>query len=78
MKKKNQINLADNTQGLITTKQTRPKPVASASPHPITPAYVKRIIYETKKKPKSTLGGGDVLAIYVMVIGRLHSNPDIG
>ena len=33
--------LADNTQGLITTKQTKPRPVASAPPHPITPAYVK-------------------------------------
>ena len=29
--------LADNTRGLI-TKQTKPRPVASAAPHPITPA----------------------------------------
>ena len=27
----------DNTRGLITTKQTKPRPVASATPHPITP-----------------------------------------
>ena len=27
--------LADNTQGLITTKQTKPLPVVSATPHPI-------------------------------------------
>ena len=31
--------LADSTRGLITTKQTKPRPVAS--PHPITPAYSK-------------------------------------
>ena len=43
MKKKPKSTLlADNTQGLITTKQTKPRPVASATPHPITPAYVKR------------------------------------
>ena len=31
--------LADNTQGLITTKQTTPRPVAFAAPHPITPTW---------------------------------------
>ena len=28
--------MADNAQGLITTKQTQSRPVASAAPHPIT------------------------------------------
>ena len=32
--------LADNTE-LITTKQTKPGPVASAAPHPITPEKEK-------------------------------------
>ena len=32
--------LADNTRNLITTKQTKLRPVASAAPHPITPAHV--------------------------------------
>ena len=31
--------LADNTRGLVTTKQAKPRPVASAAPHPITPTY---------------------------------------
>ena len=30
--------LLANTRGLITTKQTKPRPVASAAPHLITPA----------------------------------------
>ena len=34
-KKPKSTLLADNTQGLITTKQTKPRPVASAAPHPI-------------------------------------------
>ena len=36
--------LADNTLGLITTKQTKPKSVASAALHPITPGMVKKEI----------------------------------
>ena len=32
--------LADNARGLTTTKQTKPRPVASAAPHPITPVYL--------------------------------------
>ena len=34
-KKPKSTLLADNTQGLITTKQTTPRPVASAAPRPI-------------------------------------------
>ena len=37
-KKPNSTLLADNTRGLITTKQTKSRPVASAASHPITPA----------------------------------------
>ena len=37
-KKPKSTLLADNKQGLITTKQTKPKPVASRAPHSITPA----------------------------------------
>ena len=36
-KRPKQTLLADNTWGLITKKQTKPRPVASAAPHPITP-----------------------------------------
>ena len=36
----NSTLLADNTRGLIKTKQTKSRPVASASPHLITPAHV--------------------------------------
>ena len=37
--------LADNnTLGLITTKQTKPGPAASAAPHPTTPAKYNRRI----------------------------------
>ena len=44
--------LADNILGLITAKQTKLRPVATAAPHPITPAYggVNGKIYENKKK----------------------------
>ena len=43
--------LADNTQGLITTKQTKPRPVASAASHPITPAYGrKRKLWKKKRE----------------------------
>ena len=34
-KAQNQLLLANNTRGLITTKQTKPRPVAFAAPHPI-------------------------------------------
>ena len=40
-KKPKSTLLADNTQGLITTKQTKPGPVASAAPYHITPADVR-------------------------------------
>ena len=43
-KKPKSALLADNTQGLITTKQTKPKPVASAAPHLIK-AYVYPLNY---------------------------------
>ena len=36
--------LADNTRGLTTTKQIKPRPVAFAAPHPSTPAYVKNVL----------------------------------
>ena len=46
--------LADNTQGFITMKQTKPRPVASAASYPITPAYIK-LENLSIKKPKITL-----------------------
>ena len=50
MKQKKSTLLADNTQGLITTK------VASAAPHPITPAYGKMVKFMKQKKSlESTL-----------------------
>ena len=39
-KKTKSTLLASNTQGLMTTKQTKPRPVASAALHPITTVYV--------------------------------------
>ena len=39
--------MADNTRGLTTTKQTKPRPIASVAPHPITPAYKNwKILYK--------------------------------
>mgnify|MGYP003571762714 CR=1 FL=1 len=40
MKLEKSTLLADDTRGLINTKQTKPRPVASAAPHPTTSAYV--------------------------------------
>ena len=49
---------ADNTRGLRTTKQTKPRPVAAA-PHPITPAYVEngQFMEEKKKGGGGCVGG---------------------
>ena len=44
--KKAQINSVDNIRGLITTKQTKPRPVASAAPHPITRGVEDRGFWE--------------------------------
>ena len=52
-KKPKSTLLADNTQGLKTTKQ-KPRTIASAAPHPITPAGVGggvTLNYKTKKAP---------------------------
>ena len=52
--------LADNARRLITTKQTKPMPVASAAPHPITPA--KGVYYGTLMKNIDAIMG---IIIYI-------------
>ena len=42
-KKPKSTLLADNTGGLRTTKQTKPRPVASVAPHPITPVKLENL-----------------------------------
>ena len=50
--------MADNTQGLITTKQTKHRPVASAAKHPITPNKAQASRFCSTASHYSSGGGG--------------------
>ena len=59
----NQLCWMITHKGLITTKQTKPRPLASAAPHLITPAYKIEKIYETTTKKGQKLWGLGVIIV---------------
>ena len=60
-KKPKSTLMADNTRGLITTKQTKPRPVAFAAPHPITPT--------NKAQASHFCGTGEIVSV-IYYFGR--------